>query len=40
MKHIRTVSCIRQADALSDFFNAILRAWSDFVYAKKNETSI
>ncbi|MBI4559389.1 MAG: hypothetical protein HY706_17520 [Candidatus Hydrogenedentes bacterium] len=25
------------ADAKSDFLNALARAWSDFVFAKKNE---
>lgn len=28
------------ADAKSDFMNAIYRAWSDYVYAKKNEMSV
>jgi hypothetical protein len=39
MKHIRKVSSFR-ADAFSDFLNDISRAWTDFVYAKKNETSV
>ena len=28
------------ADAKGDFMNAIWRAWSDYVFAKKNEVSI
>jgi hypothetical protein len=28
------------ADAKTDFMNAIWRAWSDFVYQKKNEVSV
>jgi len=36
VKHIRKVSA-RRADAFSDFLNDIQKAWSDFVFAKKNE---
>ncbi len=28
------------ADAKADFLNAVYRAWSDFVFAKKNETGL
>lgn len=28
------------ADAKTDFLNAIWRAWSDFVFQKKNETQL
>ncbi|NIA13392.1 MAG: hypothetical protein GWP08_04870 [Nitrospiraceae bacterium] len=28
------------ADAKSDFMNAIYRAWTDYVYQKKNELSL
>lgn len=28
------------ADAKTDFLNAIFRAWSDFVFQKKNELSV
>jgi len=28
------------ADAKSDFLNAIYRAWSDFVFQKKNEAGL
>jgi hypothetical protein len=39
MKHIRRVTCVR-ADALTDFLSAISRAWSDFLFAKKNEVAL
>lgn len=39
MKHIRKITS-RRADALGDFFNDIARAWSNFVYAKKNEVIV
>ncbi len=46
MKHIRNLSYSRNsvakesaqlADAKGDFFDTILRAWQDFLFAKKNE---
>ena len=50
MKHIKRVSMGRDtsrarraldcADAKGDFMNAIWRAWSDYVFAKKNEVRI
>jgi hypothetical protein len=42
MKHlapITTATPPKKADAYSDFFNAINRAWIDFRVAKKNEYS-
>ena len=36
MKHLKKISTTR-ADAFTDFFNAVWRAWQDFLYAKKNE---
>jgi len=36
VKHIRKVSA-RRADAFTDFLNDLQKAWSDFVFAKKNE---
>ena len=38
MKHVKTMT-VAKADAYSDFFNAIWRAWQDFRFAKKNEFS-
>jgi hypothetical protein len=40
MKHVRRISVrqVVQADAVSDFYNAIWAAWLNFLYAKKNET--
>lgn len=35
MKHIRKIS-VRKAQGFTDFFNDLQRAWSDFVFAKKN----
>lgn len=35
MKHVRLVTVVR-ADAFSDFLNSLFRAWSDYVFAKKN----
>ena len=49
MKHLGKVSVVRNrltsrepgfADAKTDFLNAIWKAWSDFIVAKKNETSM
>lgn len=42
MKHVRKISARKmvQADAVSDFYNAIWAAWLNFLYAKKNETII
>jgi hypothetical protein len=49
MKHVTQITLVRRgfsacepapADAKSDFMNALWRAWSDFVYQKKNETSL
>lgn len=42
MKHLTTITTApapKKADAYSDFFNAINRAWNDFQTAKKNEYS-
>ncbi len=39
MKHIRNITS-KRADAFSDFLNDISRAWSNFVFAKKNEVAI
>ena len=39
MKHIRKITS-KRADAFSDFLNDISRAWSNFVFAKKNEVAI
>jgi len=39
MKHIRTITS-KRADAFSDFWNDLSRAWSNFVYAKKNEVAV
>lgn len=42
MKHLTLISISttpKKADAYSDFFNAIGRAWNDFQTAKKNEYS-
>jgi hypothetical protein len=36
MKHVRPMT-VAKADAYSDFFNAVWRAWQDFRFAKKNE---
>ncbi len=38
MKHVKPMT-VAKADAYSDFFNAIYRAWVDFRIAKKNEFS-
>lgn len=35
MKHLRPVS-LERADAFGDFVSAKNRAWSDFLFAKKN----
>jgi hypothetical protein len=35
MKHIRTITS-KRADAFTDLWNDLSRAWSNFVYAKKN----
>jgi hypothetical protein len=47
MRHLKRVSSLRtnrlcevgphEADAKGDLLNALARAWSDFLYAKKNE---
>lgn len=39
MKHLKPISA-RRADAFTNFFNAIWRAWMDFRYEKKNEYAI
>jgi len=39
VKHIRKVTA-RKADAFSDFLNDLQRAWSNFVFAKKNELAL
>jgi hypothetical protein len=36
VKHIRKITS-RRADAFTDFLNDLQRAWSNFVFAKKNE---
>jgi hypothetical protein len=38
MKHVRPLSRVRKADAFTDFLNSLQRAWSNFVFAKKNDT--
>lgn len=48
MKHLGKVTRVREmalhtpgaADAKTDFMNAIWRAWSDYVYEKKNEMAL
>lgn len=35
MKHVKRISVVR-ADAFGDLLNSIFRAWSDYVFAKKN----
>ena len=35
MKHITPITMVR-ADALASFWNAIWRAWNDFLCEKKN----
>lgn len=39
MKHLKPMTVAR-ADAFTNFFNAIFRAWQDFRFEKKNEFSI
>lgn len=39
MKHLRPVTVAR-ADAFTDLYNAIWRAWRDFRYAKKNDMGL
>jgi len=39
MKHLRKVTALR-ADALGDFIDAVERAWSDLVYAVKNDVAL
>ena len=36
MKHIKTITTPK-ADVFSDFFNAVFRAFQNFIVAKKNE---
>ena len=39
MKHLRKVTTARalRADIYADFLNAVWQAWTQFLYAKKNE---
>lgn len=39
MKHLKRITTQR-ADAYSDFWNAVWRAYRDFRFAKKNETGV
>ena len=39
MKHIKTITVAR-ADAFTNFFNAVFRAWQDFLFEKKNEIAL
>ena len=38
MKHVKKIS-VAKADAFTNYYNAIWRAWQDFQFAKKNEYS-
>jgi hypothetical protein len=37
MRHLRAVTKISKADAYTDFFNAVWRAWLDFRVQKREE---
>jgi len=39
MKHIKAITVAR-ADAITDFWNDIWRAWLEFKIAKKNELGL
>ncbi len=43
MKHVKKISMQKvstpKADAFTNYYNAIWRAWQDFRYEKKNEFS-
>jgi hypothetical protein len=39
MKHIKTIT-VTKADAFANLFNAVWRAWQDFLYEKKNDIAV